>query len=123
MGATDDQALAVYIEKNFKMKWKKENFHHNKKKDKKPKKTKRDLSNVGCYTCDEKGHLARDCPIQKKRHHAHIAEDDEPTNKRFKQEKDDSDEEYVLFSTLTATISHGNNDWLVDSGSSKHMRG
>ena len=43
MGEIDDQALAVYIKKNFKKKEKKENFHHNKKKDKKPKKTKKDL--------------------------------------------------------------------------------
>ena len=41
-----------------------------------------------------------------KRGTAHIAEDDEPTNKRFKREKDDSDEEYVLTTTLTSTISH-----------------
>ena len=86
MGATEDQALVVYTRKNFK-KEKKENFHHNKKKDKKLKKTKRDLSNVRCYTCDEKGHFAIDCPKnkdsfkKKKRHHAHIVEDDKPTNK------------------------------------------
>ena len=36
---------------------------------------------------------------------------------------DDLDEEYVLISTLTDTISHGRNDWLLDSGSSKHMTG
>ena len=63
MGAIDDQALAVYTKKNFKTKEKKENFHHNNKKDKKPKKTKRDHSNVQYYTHDEKGHLERDCPI------------------------------------------------------------
>ena len=107
MGATDDQALAVYTRKNFK---KKEKFYHKKKKDKKQKKTKRYTSNVRCYTCDEKGNFARDCPISKKRHHAHIVEDNEPTNKRFRREKDDSDEEYVLISTLTCTISHGCND-------------
>ena len=59
----------------------------------------------------------------KKRDHAHIAENDEPTNKRFKWEKDDSDEEYVLMSTLTGTITHGSTDWLVDSGLCKHMMG
>ena len=98
MGATNDQALTAYTRKNFK---KKEKFHHNKKKDKKQKNSKRDPSNIRCYTCDEKGDFARDCPIQKKRHHAHIFEDDEPTNKRFKQEKDDWDEEYVLTAALT----------------------
>ena len=60
---------------------------------------------------------------EEKKTHAHTAEDNEPTNKRFKREKDDSDEEYVLISTLTGTISHGSNDWLVDSGASKHMTG
>ena len=101
IGAIEDKDLTVDTINKFKNKEKKENFHHNKKTDKKLKKNKRDISNVWFYTCDEKGHLERDCPIQKRRHHAHIAEDDEPTNKIFKQEKDDSDEEYVLTTTLT----------------------
>ena len=46
MGENDDQALAVYTRNNFKNKEKKENFQHNKKKYKKSKKTKIDLSNV-----------------------------------------------------------------------------
>ena len=50
MGATEDQALIVHTRKNFKKKEKKDKFHHNKKKDKKQKKTKRDTSNVRCYT-------------------------------------------------------------------------
>ena len=54
----------------------------------------------------------------KKRHHAHAAEDDEPSNKRIKQ---DSDEEYVLIFALTGNITHGSNDWLIDIGASKHM--
>ena len=103
MGSTEYQALTVHTRKNFK---KKENLHHNKKKDKKQKKTKRDPSNVHCYTCDEKGHFARDCNIRKKRHRAHIVEDDEPTNKTFRREKDDSDEEYVLTTALIGTLSH-----------------
>ena len=45
-GATKDQALTVHTRKNFKKKEKKENFHYNNNKDKKPKKTKRDTSNV-----------------------------------------------------------------------------
>ena len=64
-----------------------------------------------------------DYPIRKKRHHAHNVENDEPTNKRFRIDKDDSDEECVLISTLTAIISHGINDWIVDSGAYKHMMG
>ena len=53
------------------------------------------------------------------------AEEDEPSIKRIKQESDNSssDEEYVLIYTLTRTITHGSNDWLIDSGDSKHMTG
>ena len=121
MGETEDKALTVHTRKKFKKKEKKENFHYNNNKDKKPKKTKRDTSNVQCYTCDEKGYFARDYPIREKRHHSHIVKDDEPTNKIFKQEKNDLDEEYVLISTLVGIITHRSNDWLMDSGASKHM--
>ena len=69
---------------------------------------KRNPYNIRYYTCDEKGHFSRDCPISrgsfnkksnKKRHHAHTAEDDEPTNKRFREENEDSssDEEYEFY--------------------------
>ena len=105
MGETEDQALIVHTRKNYK-KEKKENHHHNKNKDKKQNKIKRDPSNVRFYTCDEQGHFARDCPIRKKRHHAQVFKDDEQTNKRFRREKDELDEEYVLISALTGTISH-----------------
>ena len=57
----------------------------------------------------------------KTRHHVHIVEDNETTNKIFRREKDDSNEEYMLISTLTNTVSHRSNDWIVDSGASKHM--
>ena len=55
------------------------------------------LSKFICYTSDERGHLARDCPrnkgvSQKKKnykriHHAHDQEDDEPSKKRIKKVK------------------------------------
>ena len=56
---------------------------------------------------------------------AHVAKDDEPSTKRIKQESDDSssDEEYVLISALTGTITDGRNDWLIDNGASKDMMG
>ena len=52
-----------------------------------------------------------------------MLQDDEPSTKRIKQESDDSssDEEYVLIFALAETVTHGSNDWLIDSGASKHM--
>ena len=89
------------------------------------------MSRVICYTCDEVGHYARNCPKKpkptkrsnKRRHHAHTAEDDEPSKKRSRYESEDSssEDEYVLISALTGNITHGSDDWPIDSGASKHM--
>ena len=38
-------------------------------------------------------------------------------------ERMDSNEEYVFISTLTGSISHGSDTWLINSGASKHMKG
>ena len=59
------------------------------------------------------------------RHHAHAAEDDEPSRKRSRYESEDSssEDEYVLISTLIGNITHGSDDWIIDSGTSKHMMG
>ena len=56
----------------------------------------------------------------KSRHHDHTAEDDDPPRKRAKQESED---EYVLISTLMGTITHGSKYWLIDSGDSEHVTG
>ena len=56
-----------------------------------------------------------------KRHHANTIEDDEPVQK--KERNNDSNNEYSLISSLTGTVTHGNDTWLVDSGASKHMIG
>ena len=125
---SEDQDLTIHSKKS------RRNSHHSKGKHFHQKyNTRRDLSKLICYTCDEKVHFARDCPRSKnsshkkkgnKRiHHAHAAKDDEPSTKRIRQESDDSssDKEYVLISSLTGNITHGRNDWLIDSGYSKHM--
>ena len=88
-----------------------------------------------CYTCDERGHFAKEYPNNKVhshknkgnkiRHHAHVAEDDEPSSKRTGYESEDSsrEDEFVLIFALTGNITHGSDDLLIDSGASKHMTG
>ena len=60
-----------------------------------------------------------------RRHHAHDAKDDEPSRKRSRYEIEDSssEDEYVLISALTSNITHGSDDWIIDSGASKHKTG
>ena len=122
---SEDKALTAHTRKT------RRDHHHSKGN---ISHSKRYWSTIICYTCDEKGHIYKYFPNKgnskkkkgnKRRHHDHAAEDDEPSTKRIKQESDDSssDEEYVLISALMGTISHGSNDWLIDSGASKHMSG
>ena len=40
-----------------------------------------------------------------------------------KQAREEDAEEYVLFSTLSASVKPGEDTWLIDSGASKHMTG
>ena len=88
-----------------------------------------------CYTCDEIGHFAKyfhknkvhslKKKGNKRRHHDHAVEDDEPSKKRTRYESEDSlsEDEFVLISALTGNITHGSDDWIIDSGVSKHMTG
>ena len=54
-----------------------------------------------------------------KRHHFNSTKDEEPIQK--KERNNDLDDEYFLISSLTVTVTHGNDVWLVDSGDSKNM--
>ena len=113
---------------------KRKTYHHQGKHSH-PRIFYKNLPKFRCFTCDGRGHYARDFPKNKnvshkkkgnkKRHHSHAAEDDELSKKIIKQDNDDSssDEEYVLISTLMGNITHERNDWLIDSGASKHMKG
>ena len=126
IGEDDNQALKNHANKD---RSKKEDHPHNKpKKFQKNHRPQRDYSSLRCYTCDEKGHLVRDCPQnkrytrtnKKKRDYAHAVEDDEPASKRTRDDSS-SDEQNDLISGLTGIVTHGNHDWLVDSGASKRM--
>ena len=61
---SEDQALTVHSKKG------RRNPHYSKAKTSHSKDNNRkDLSKVRCYTCDEKGHYAKDCP--KSKNHSH----------------------------------------------------
>ena len=99
------QALTIHSNKG-----RGENHHHQGKHSHQKDnfvKTNKDPSKLRCYTCDEKGHFARNCLMNKngskkkknskRRHHAHTAEDDDPPRKRVKQESEDSSSEEEMF--------------------------
>ena len=121
------QALIVHSKKS------RRDYHHSKGKYFNYRKYNKDIYKYRCLTCDERGHFARDFPKNKnsshkkkgnkRRHHAHVVEDDEPSTNRNRQVSDDSssDEDHVLIPSLMGTITHGSNDWLIDSGASKEM--
>ena len=87
---SEDQDLIVHSKKS------RRNSHHSRGKTFHHKDNIiQDLSKLRCYT-DERGHFAKDYPRNKinshkkkgnkKRHHAHAVEDDEPSTKRIRQE-------------------------------------
>ena len=123
---SEDQALMVHSKSHSKSN--KRRPHSSRGKHSHKDNTRKDLSRIICYTCDKARHYARNYPKKqklikrsnKRRHHVHAAEDDEPSKKRTRYESED---EYVLISALTGNITHGSDDWLIDSGASKHMTG
>ena len=63
MGASDDQSLTAHAKKN---EGKREDHSHKRtKKFQKNHRSRRDYTNLRCYTCNEKGHFLRDCPRNK----------------------------------------------------------
>ena len=74
----EDQSLTTHTNKITS-----NHYHPKKGKHSRQNNPRIDLSNIRCYTCDEKGHIARNCPINKggsqkkkdnkRRHHAHTA--------------------------------------------------
>ena len=105
---SEDQALIVHSNKSKRI------SHHSRGKHFHKTNTRKYLSRSRCYTCDEVGKFAKDCPKRqnkkmgnKRRHHAHDVEDDEPSSKKNKQESDDSssDEDNFLF-MLSRETSH-----------------
>ena len=123
---SEDQALIAHSKKGRK------GSHHSKGKNPHHRdNSRKNMSISRCYTCDEVGDFAKDCPKNKihshknkgnkRGHHAHVAEDDEPSKKstRYESEDSSSEDEYVLIYALTGNITHGNDDWLIDSGASK----
>ena len=109
----DDQALATHTKERSQSNFKKSNHKPSKKKFQKKK--KKDYPKYQCYNCHKIGHLAIECPSPKKsnnnkRHHAHLVEDEDV-------------EEYVLFSALSGSVTPGEDTWLIDNGTSKHMIG
>ena len=104
---SEDQAVTVQSKKSKTNHHQGKHFH--------PKRPNTNLPKFKCYTCDERGHFAKDCPRNKinshkkkgnkRRHHDHAIEDDEPYTKRTRYESEDSssDEEYVLISPSQET--------------------
>ena len=84
---SEDQALTVHSKKG------RRRAHHTKGKNPHHRDNSRKvLSRLRCYTCDAIGHFAKYYPKNKvhshkrkgnkRRHHAHVAEDDEPSKKK-----------------------------------------
>ena len=103
----DDQSLATHTKRRRSQPKFKKGNHRESQPPRKFQKTKESLSNKDyssfqCFHCDKIGHIARNCPLKrqeykkrnynKKRHHAHLAEDEDEVEeeegpRESKQEK------------------------------------
>ena len=99
------------------------------KKFRRKSRPKREFESFECFTCHKMGHIAINFPLKEKqlkkrnkKFHAHVVKYDDLVEEN-NNEDEDSTEEYVLILSLTRSISHGSDTWLIDNGASRHMIG
>ena len=73
--------------------------------------------------------MLKNCPSPKniinnnKRHHAHLAEDEDVEEERPRKKTRGEDvKEYVLLYALFGSVKPGEDTWIIDSGASKNMK-
>lgn len=82
-------------------------------------KKQRNNSTIRCFSCKKVGHIARNCPMvrdqikneRNKRHHANVTKDEEPSQK--KERNNNLDDEYSLILALTGMVIHEDKDFEV----------
>ena len=100
----DDHALSIHTKGRKQSNFNKGSHKHSKKKFQK-KRVNKYCSKYQWCNSHKIGNLSRECPSQKKnnnkRHHAHLAEDQEEAERPRKRLKKEEDvKQYVLLSTL-----------------------
>ena len=134
----DDQALATHTKRrrgqsNFKRRNFKESHPPRRIQRVRENPSFKDYSDFECFHCNKIGHIARNCPKKgqeyrkrinnNKRHHAHLADEEEGEGPPRKQAGEEDAEEYVIFSALSGSVNPREDTWLIDSGASNHMMG